>query len=405
MRRLLPFGWYWLALLLVSGSALLPSAVSAQDATGDAPAAVEPQTGIDWSVGLRGSFANDSLTGQTTTFALTPEASFTLAGQSSKTVWSAGAEGLVGVPGGEGVSRISDLHAGVTHNFALDPDTTLAGSANLSLTQASPTSSGLPATTLIAPLELNAAVEGSVTRKFGRFDLTPSLKLARLVVGDTTLTDHSTVTNTDQNDTLAKGGLRVGYDVTPLVGVFVDGSVTSNKFDAVDPTLLKFLDSHTYELRAGVRYTQTSILATEVSLGRAFLDYTDASLTDAPSWVANGQLTFTPDPTLTLKAALDTTLGPSTTVSGDTDASYTLSGSVAYLVNPWVTLRGTGGVTRTVTLGSGDIAQTNTVGAGFDYASSRHLLWSADYLFQHTDPATGASSDTHTITVGATLKR
>lgn len=41
--------------------------------------------GIDWSVGLRGSYAKNSLTGEQTSMALTPEVSLRLGGESKVT--------------------------------------------------------------------------------------------------------------------------------------------------------------------------------------------------------------------------------------------------------------------------------------------------------------------------------
>ena len=98
-----------------------------------------------------------------------------------------------------------------------------------------------------------------------------------------------------------------------------------------DPTLLNFLDGRTSELRAGMSYTQTSVLETAASIGRVLLDYINPSLTDAPSWVADGSLTCSPDETLTLKGSLETTLGPSTTVAGDSERlAIDVAGSIRF---------------------------------------------------------------------------
>ena len=81
-------------------------------------------------------------------------------------------------------------------------------------------------------------------------------------------------------------------------------------------------------------------------------------------------VSFTPSETLTLSASLDTSLGPSTDTPGDTDVAYTLSGDARYIVNPWLTLRGSASWDRTVTLGNGDIDSGYSAGAGLDVAES-----------------------------------
>jgi hypothetical protein len=154
-----------------------------------------------------------------------------------------------------------------------------------------------------------------------------------------------------------------------------------------------------------VSYTDPGNLTAEASVGRAWLDYTDPVLTDQPAWVADASVSLTPDETLTLSGALETSLGPSTDTPGDTDVGYTLTGEARYLVNPWLTLRGSAGADRTVTLGTGGIDWGYSAGAGFDWATSRHLFWSADYLFTHDDSSSNGITDTHAVTVGVTVKR
>jgi len=116
-------------------------------------------------------------------------------------------------------------------------------------------------------------------------------------------------------------------------------------------------------------------------------------------------VTFTPDETTTLVGSLNTSLAPSTVVSGDTDVGYTLSGTAKYQVNPWLTLRGSAGAYRTVTLAAGAIDWGYSAGAGLDLASSRHVVWSADYLFTHDDSSINGRNDTHAVTVGVTVKK
>ena len=76
-----------------------------------------------------------------------------------------------------------------------------------------------------------------------------------------------------------------------------------------------------------------------------------------------------------------------------------------YQVNPWLTLRGSTGAYRTVTLAAGAIDWGYSAGAGLDLASSRHVVWSADYLFTHDDSSINGRNDTHAVTVGVTVKK
>jgi hypothetical protein len=293
----------------------------------------------------------------------------------------------------------------VTTGLRLGPGTTLAGSLNGTYSQADKDSSGLPVNTLIAPIVLNGKAQGSVAQDMGRVDAKLTLDGERSLSGPTTLDDLSTVDNTAQS--FWKGGatLRLGYELTPLLSAFVEGEASYQKFDAPDPTLLKYLDARTYQLRTGLSFVQGTIFSAEASIGRGWLDYVDGTLTDTQDWVYNGRLTVRPDETLSLTGALQTTLRPSTSTPGDTDAVMTLTGNASYLLNPWVTLRASGGWDRTVTLGTLANSWGLDAGVGIDYRSSKHVVWSADYTYGRDYAPPTPLNDTHTVSIGVRVQR
>lgn len=400
MRRLFRLGVLAFAALASAGQAFAQQ--DAGDEPGSTAAQAELDNGIDWSVGLRGSYTSNSLTGGKPGLSLTPQASLTLGGESSQTTFGSGAEVIVDATG---QARIADVHAGIEHSFKLGPSTLLEGSIGSQLTQADRDSSDLPANTLHAPLVFDTEAQASVTQDFGRFYGKLTFDGQRQTRSVTTLDDLSTIDNTHRNFWQGGATLRLGYEVTPLLTVFTEGEASFQKFDAVDPSVLVYLDGRRYELRGGVSYAHGSIISAEASIGRGWLDYVDASLVDRQSWVYNGSLTLRPDETLSLTAALETTLGPSEDVAGDTDAGYTLTGSANYLVNPWMTLRGTANWDYTVTLGTGDVASGYGVGVGLDYRSSRHIVWTADYRFARENAPPVPQNDTHTVLLGVRVTR
>lgn len=358
--------------------------------------------GIDWSVALRGSYASNSLTGGQGQLTVNPEASLTLDGQSSRSTVGAGADIVVDDAGN---ARFSEIRAAAESTYRLDSVTSLDGSITGSLGQLSPNDSSLPVNTLHAPLTADGKVQGSVTRDFGGVDVKATLDGERYVRGPTTLDDLSTVDNSHLSFWAGGATLRVGYELTPLLSAFVEGEASMQMFDAPSPTLLTYLHGRTYQLRSGISYNQGSIVSAEGSVGYAWLDYVDPSLTDAPSWVYNGSLTFRPDETLSLTSGLETTLGPSANVAGDTDVAYAATASARYAVNPWLSLRGSAGWDQTVTLGTGDVSWGINAGAGLDYRSSRYVVWTADYAFARDYAPPTPSNDTHTVTVGVRVQR
>lgn len=394
MRFALPIARLWLVVFATGGLWLGTGAARAQDAGNTPP--------IDWSVGLRGSYSHSSLNGVTYEGIIAPDLRLTLQGPTNTSSLDTGGEFSIDQ---NKMVQIGDAHVNGDATMQLNEDTSVEGIANLRLSQPSANDSTLPAGTVTPPLELDGTASGSITRKLGHFDLKGTLTGERFIEGPTTLTGGVKVDNTNLSYWRGAGELRIGYEITPIVSVFVDGADSYSKFDAADPVVHRFLDGRTYTLRGGVSYTQPGTLEAEASFGRAWLDYTDAGVTDTQSWVADGRLTFTPDATTTLVGSLNTTLAPSTTESGDTDLGYTLNGTAKVQLNPWVTLRGSTGAYRTVTLAAGNTDWGYSAGVGVDLASSRHVVWSADYLFTHDDSSVNGVNDTHAVTVGVTVKR
>lgn len=401
LSRRLHLAGVWSAAFIAGGMAAFSA--QAQDMPRDD---IEPLVDLDWSVGLRGAYTGDSVTGPRYEGIIAPEFSLTRPNANGTTSLTTGAE--LSIDQDKRV-RIDDLHTNAAADFQLDELTSLKGSLDLSVTQASPSDTNanppLPTDTAVAPREFTGTATGTAERKLGQFTLTGTLKGERFLEGPTTLTDSTTIDNSDQSYWLGSATLRDAYEFTPHIALFVEGSAAYQKFDAPSPTLLTFEDGRTLTLRGGASFTQEGTLTAEASLGRSWIDYRDPSLTDRQAWVYNGSVSFTPSETLTLSSSLDTSLGPSTDTPGDTDVAYTFSGNAKYVVNPWLTLRGSASYDRTVTLGNGDIDSGYSAGAGIDVAESKHIVWTADYLFSHRDPALPPATNTHTVTIGVTIKR
>jgi hypothetical protein len=381
----------WAAALLLC--AVLPAPAQEAGDTSD---------GIDWSIALRGGFTTDNVDGPRYEAIVDPEVSITRSGMRGQTTAAAGA--ALSIDPARNV-RVDDAHASAGIDYALDEWTGLKGSLALDVTQLAPTDNSLPADTRIGPLEFTGTASGSASRNVGRFDLTGTLTGTRFIEGPTTLADTSEVSNTDQSYWQGEGGLRLGFELTPLLSIFGEADEGYQRFDAASPDIGHFLDGRTTTLRGGLSYADPGNLTAEASVGRAWLDYTVPALADRPAWVADASVSLTPDETLTLTGALETSLGPSSDTPGDTDVGYTLTGEAKYIVNPWLALRGSAGADRTVTLGTGGVDWGYSAGAGLDWATSRHLFWSADYLFSHDESSSNGITDAHAVTVGMTVKR
>ncbi|MEP7240934.1 MAG: outer membrane beta-barrel protein [Devosia sp.] len=358
--------------------------------------AVDDQPPIDWSVALGAQVVHDS-GGTHIEATLAPEVSFGGGGRVSSAKVGLGGKLALET---DGTAFVDDIHANGETSLRPDAFTSLTGSLDLAVTQLRPGDSSLPVNTAIGPLEFTGDAKGTAKRNFGRFDLTATVEAKRFIEGPTTLDDLSTVDNSENSYWLGGASLRAGFEVTPALSVFAEGGAEYQAFDAPSTSLAVFLDSRTATLRGGVSMQMDSVLTGEASVGYGWIDYADGSLVDRPAWIADASLTFTPDPSLEIEGALNTTLGPSDTVAGDTDVDLTASLSSTYQVNPWLDLRGSANGSRTLTEGTGDVGYGYGFGAGVDLRTSRHAVWSGDYSYGHSFAPPGPATDTHTVSVG-----
>jgi hypothetical protein len=365
------------------------------------PERLEPSLDLDWNIGLRGAYELGSAGGEFSAI-VSPEFTLTHEGLNTDLTLT-GAGELVVTDSGK--TRISSLNLGANGRYELGELSRVDGTFDLALTQAEPDDASLPANTAIAPVVFEGEAGASFTQDIGAFEGTLRGSLGRSLHGMTTLDDSSTIDNSAENDWRLGAGARLGFKLTPLLTPFVDAGVEWQRFDAPSPTLLVYLDALTYSAKTGVSYEHDSTLTAEAAAGVAWRDYSDPSLTDAASLTADASLSFKPSETLTLSAALDTSLAPSELLPGDTVVSYVATGSATYVVNPWITLRGSAGWSTEHTLGSGAVTTIASAGAGLDYKVTDHAAVTADYAFGRTDAPPAPVEDTHTVSVGVKFSR
>lgn len=288
---------------------------------------------------------------------------------------------------------------------ALGPTTRLGLEGAVALERDDPqgldvTSSGVAT----APLRLDASLQGALTQQLGLFDLTGTLALDRGERGGTRLASGGVLDNSGENRTRFSGGMRLGYALTPLLGVFVAGEAGRDEFDAVDPALGVRRSGWTYAARAGATANWQERATLEASIGTGWRTY-DASLPDTRSLLYGLALGYNPDPTLRLRAALDTEIAPGTG-SGAASTDYTLSLEAAYKVNQWLGLRGTASGSWSEAQGTGALTRRYTAGLGADLVLGPHSDFALDYRYGwRNDPAaTPREADEHRVSAGVSLQ-
>lgn len=358
----------------------------------------EPPFDIDWSLALRGSFVQSP----TSTY-------FEAIAVPEVTLRHDILRGSYQFTGSAEISRstveelrVGSATAGFSGDYQFDDVTTGSGSLDLTLSRES--AAGDP-TVIEHPLVANASGEASVERTMGQFVFTGRVNGARTMYGPTTNVGPVVVDNSDQNNWVAGAGFRTGYQVTPILTAFVDGSVAHQAYDdGVSPVYLVKLDATDYQARTGLAASWNSTFEAETSVGYGVRDFVDASLGDVGSVLFDASVTYRPDETVEFNGAFTTTFGaPGPDSAGFARLEYAAVGDVAYTVNPWLKLRASAGWSHTQLVGTADTEAAWDAGAGADYLLNEFTNVTADYNFSRSIATPDPAEDTHRVTLGITF--
>lgn len=357
---------------------------------------------IDWSVGLRGTLTK-ATSGDSFVTTLTPRAS--LARQSATLNAAVEASADIAKPL-NGEVTLSRLDLSISGSRALDSLTTLKGNAALNINRQLSGSPGLDPVIIDPPSIVGGTFGLGLDREFGRFNVGLAGSATRTVYGATNRSDTGVTDNSDQNLWSTDATLRVGYQVTPIFEVFGQGGIGRDMFDNPSRSLGVRTDATDQTLRGGITGTWGNVLTATASVGVGRRDFDAAGIADVTTQLYDASVTFSPDETLRLTGALSSAItppGPDTV--GAARIENTATAKIDYTVNSWLRLRASAEVGRSQITDTGVTETKRGLGAGADYALGRNTLISADYGYSQRENSSTGTSDSHTVSLGITLKR
>jgi hypothetical protein len=364
---------------------------------------MRPFYDIDWSLGLRGSYIRDSLSGDRYKALALPSVTLTHTGD--RFSYHGTADGQLSKTG-DGAVNVDEARLSAGSALQFDPETSLSGNAALSMTQEDPNSPDVASNVVETAKEYSGSLDATFKRSLGRFNVAVTGSAGRDIYGPTTLTGGVISDNTSQNNTRGGAGLRLGFQLSPVIELFAQGDVTHTAYDAPAASLSTKLDGNLFTLLGGASANWNDRLTASASAGIGVEHFDDPALAEVRATLYNASLTYKPDRTLTLTGDFTTTVGaPGVTGSGTAKVNYQATAGAAYQVNEWLGLRGSAGWHEASFAGSSGIDTGYTLGLGADYLLSRHAKLSADYAFEHAEVSPTPPSDTHTVTLGLTLQK
>jgi hypothetical protein len=194
--------------------------------------------------------------------------------------------------------------------------------------------------------------------------------------------------------------------VGPIVSVFADLSAARQLFDAPSPFLGVRQDNDTYTASVGVHADWGEVASVAAEVGATTRQFADPGLAPATGALLRASASWRPTETLTLGAAASYGIGAETADSGETTPiEARLSGSAAYVVNPWLTLRGSAGWSHVQKVGAAGAETRYDLGLGADYLINPMARLSADYAYSHRQREPDPPEYEHRASVGVTFSR
>ncbi|MCS6759176.1 MAG: outer membrane beta-barrel protein, partial [Candidatus Devosia euplotis] len=96
---------------------------------------------------------------------------------------------------------------------------------------------GVASNIATAPQTISGGGNLGIARQFGKFNVGVTAAVNRSIYGTITLTSGNAVDNSDQNAWALDVGLRVGFQLTPIVEVFGKAGLGFDIFDQQSSTL------------------------------------------------------------------------------------------------------------------------------------------------------------------------
>jgi hypothetical protein len=207
------------------------------------------------------------------------------------------------------------------------------------------------------------------------------------------------------------GRLRVGYDVSPRLDVFVQGDYSYRDYDEDQIFQGQFVDknSHGYRGRVGADIDLTGLIFGEVAVGYNVRDYESGELDDVQGFGANGSLTWNVTPLTSIILDLSSEIDETTVEFEGDVATANFQNSIGLDVTHEllrnVLLNANVGFERDDFQGTARADNIYSAGAGVTYLINRNLSLDANYRFTTRDSDdNNAEFDRNIVLVGITAK-
>lgn len=246
-----------------------------------------------------------------------------------------------------------------------------------------------------------------IEHDFGVLRGSAKVDFDRYTYGDVDLDNGTTLSRDDRDRNEGALTLRVGYELSPALIPFLEGSAGRSIYDLRQDTLGFERSYDNYGLRAGIEADLGEKLSGEIALGYETYRFDDSRLDELGGVTIDGLVNWSPQRGTNITYGVSTGLEPSTTPGESGAMTYTLSSNGTHELRTNLLARWSNSLTfRNYPSGSfsGDEKVWMT-GAGLTWDVNRTLALTGDVSYERTNRDVGPSTDTARVGVGLTLRR
>ena len=207
----------------------------------------------------------------------------------------------------------------------------------------------------------------------------------------------------DQNNTEYRLTARVGYEISPAITPFFEGSYAVRGFDQESDRNGNDRDSDLFELRGGVEIDLGEKLNGEIAVGYVNESFDDPLLEDLDAVTINGQLNWSPERDTQVLLTLGTTTNNSITANDNGSIIYNGRLDIDRQITDRLSVNAFADATFETNI---DNNQTFNVGVGTQYWVNRFVAITSQVDFQRFESdAPNSSFDATSGQIGILLQR
>jgi hypothetical protein len=247
----------------------------------------------------------------------------------------------------------------------------------------------------------------SLERDFGLLRGTTAVALTRSVYSDAVLSDGTSVTLSDRNQTAGTWRGRIGYELSPAIIPFVEVDLGAAVYDQTRDSAGYARSNQSYGGKGGVEFDLGEKFKGELGFGYQYTQFDDSRLASVDSPTVDGSLAWSPQRGTDISVGLSTTVQPSTTAGLSGFTAYQLTSTVSHQLRDDLTAKLTGGTIwrNYPSNGSASDETEYDTAFGLTWGINRYLDLTSNVGYQLTTRDVGDSTHQFQAGVGLTVKR